>query len=117
VAVFSLRAAAAAAVALGLACTEPFGAPLPPADAYISVGPGNSFSPTMVTIRAGQTVRWQWSGGGPHDMAFTTAGAPPNCPLTSVGDCLRQFPAAGTFNYVCTPHAGVGMAGTVQVNP
>ena len=111
-----LRLAAAAALALGLACSEPYGGALPPADAYVTVG-NNFFMPQLVTIRAGQTVLWLWGGGANHDVVVNGAGAPPGCSLANVGFCTRQFPTAGTFNYYCTPHGSEGMVGTIQVDP
>ena len=80
----------------------------------ISVGPGTYFSPNSVTISAGDTVIWVWGGGG-HDVTFTSAGAPASCPNMGAGVCIRVFPTAGTFHYLCQPHAGLGMVGVVNV--
>jgi len=82
----------------------------------VNVGPGNTFSPSAVTIGAGTAVNWEWQGTTvPHNVTFTTVGAPSNIPDNTSGSVQRTFPTAGTFNYHCTNH--VGMTGSVTVNP
>jgi len=106
----------AAAAALGLGCDETLIGTGQTADAYVTTQ-STSFSPTLVTIRAGQTVLFAF-GSGTHNVVFDEAtGAPAGCPLTSAGTCIRQFPTAGTYTFFCTPHVGVGMEGAVVVNP
>ena len=113
---YSKRVAAVAAVALGLACDESLIGTGPTADAYVTTG-SNYFSPTTVTIRAGQAVLWAF-GSGTHNVLFdAVAGAPANCSLTSAGTCRREFPTPGSYGFICGPHASAGMAGTVVVNP
>lgn len=88
-----------------------------PPDASVAVVE-NSFLPSSVTIPVGGTVRWAWSGMGTvqHNVIFDgTPGAPADCELQSVGVCIRTFPTAGEFDYVCTLH--IGMIGTVTVTP
>jgi len=75
-----------------------------------------TFSPDTATITAGDEVIWIWGGSVGHDVTFTTAGAPTNCPLQSSGLCFRTFPTAGTYNFVCSPHAGL-MSGHITVRP
>jgi plastocyanin len=76
--------------------------------------PGSSFSPGSVTIAAGGSVTWQFTGAR-HNVIFRSA-APPggNIPDTEAGNSVtRSFPAAGTYDYDCTRHAG--MTGRVVV--
>ncbi|HXF95817.1 MAG TPA: plastocyanin/azurin family copper-binding protein [Gemmatimonadales bacterium] len=86
-----------------------------PATADVSVG-NNFFNPDSVTIAQNGSVTWTWNSGGvQHNVTFSGAGAPTSCPTVGSGTCARQFSNAGTFNYVCTLHAG--MDGKVVVVP
>jgi plastocyanin len=91
----------------------PTGAPL----AATVTTPGESFSPANVTIGAGGTITWQFTGSTRHNVTFS--GAQPtggNIPDTDAGGTAqRQFPTAGTYSYSCTRHSG--MNGTVVVQP
>ena len=111
---FAARAVVVLVVAAGVACSDTPTATNKSNATQIGVGPGTYFSPNSVTIAPGDTVIWVWAGGG-HDVTFTTAGAPANCPNMGAGVCIRVFPTAGTYNYLCQPHAGLGMTGVVKV--
>ncbi len=70
------------------------------------------FNPSTVTVSVGDTVRWQWSAGS-HT---TTSGAIPGGAaswdelITSSNTTYDyHVTVAGNYNYVCTPHAGMGM--------
>lgn len=99
----------------------------------ITVGPGGSlqFSPSTITINAGQSVRFVWASGATnHNVSpdIGNATALPSSPgLPALLDAPQEFnavfPAAGTFKFFCTAHgtnisAGnvSGMSGTVTVN-
>jgi plastocyanin len=104
---------------------EPPPPPPPPPAATIQVlGPsgGNRFSPTDVTIQAGQTVEWVWPPGStghnvtPDDTEPTSSGPVASGPETY----SFTFLAAGTYNFYCVAHGlpgGGGMSGTVTVEP
>jgi plastocyanin len=79
--------------------------------------PGTSFNPGTVTIAAGGTVTWQFTGGDRHNVTFSgTAPTGGNIPDTNAGgSAQRTFATAGTYNYSCTRHNG--MSGTVVVQP
>ena len=74
-----------------------------------------TFTPSSLNVMVGDTVRWEWSSGS-HT---TTSGVIPggaaswDHPITS-SNTSYDYPvtAAGTFNYVCTPHASMGMVAT-----
>ncbi len=83
-----------------------------PATAAVTA-PGLAFQPTPVDVRAGGTVTWTF-GAVPHDVTFTSAGAPQNIPLTDNGSAARDFPNSGNFAYRCSIHQG--MNGTVRVH-
>ena len=86
-------------------------------DASVSIvdGPSNSdfgYSPSSVSITAGDTVTWTNNGTTPvgHDVASSDF----NSGTLHNGETYsRVFPTAGTFNYVCTIHPF--MKGTVIV--
>lgn len=100
-----------ALVLLALAALPP---PAVAANASVSVT-NFSFSPSSVTISEGESVTWNWNSGT-HSVVFTTSGAPSNCGTTSSGGapCVRTFPTAGTFSYVCGLHGSMTGSVTVQ---
>src|SRR5712692_7718743 len=88
----------------------------------VQVAPGGSlvFSPASQTISVGDTVHWVWAGS----VHSTTSGNA--CTGDGLWDSGVQgtgftfdvtFPAAGTFNYFCSVHCGLGMTGTIIVGP
>ncbi|MDG1433874.1 MAG: plastocyanin/azurin family copper-binding protein [Saprospiraceae bacterium] len=79
------------------------------------------FSPTNLTISVGQTVQWVNTGGN-HNVNGTTATYPNN--PESFGNAVSSgwtfehtFLTAGSYDYQCDPHIGLGMVGTVTVMP
>lgn len=85
-----------------------------------------AFEPANVTVRPGQTVRFVQEGQVPHNVEFKDG------PTASALDGIRMGPflmsqgetyevridqgfSAGTYDYVCTPHASMGMTGTIVV--
>ena len=87
----------------------------------VTVAPGGNlvFSPSSVTIRPGDQVRWTFSSAG-----HTTTSGSPGMPNGIWDSMLRPqgatfthtFNSIGTFAYYCTPHGGCcGMVGTVTV--
>ena len=103
------------------ATRTPTSTPLPN---QVNIGPGIAFSPSTITITAGQTVNWVWMSG-PHS---TTSGSCPGgvCAPDGIWDSgvhtpptpafSHTFPSAGTFTYYCKIHLA-SMQGTVVVNP
>lgn len=105
-------------------------APATEAAAATVVVTNNVFTPPNVTVKAGQTVEWQFNQGV-HDV---TSGAtdpgdatnPPKCtpdgkfasgePQGS-GTYRFKFTTAGTFPYYCSPHCANKQFGTVTVTP
>jgi plastocyanin len=105
------------------------GAAAGPATVTVTVAPNDAhvFSPSTVTIRVGDTVRWVWAATG-HTVTSGTNGnadglfcspadgtcaGTPTSPAGTTYD--HRFESAGTFPYFCRPHAGMGMAGSVTV--
>lgn len=86
-----------------------------------------AFEPSLITVTRGQTIRFVQQGAVPHNVEFkgTPAGARLGDGrmgpfLTSKGEAYElrvddRF-SAGTYDYVCTPHAAMGMKGTIVVD-
>jgi plastocyanin len=88
----------------------------------------SSFTPANITIKAGQTVTWQWTactdttggygyGNGyacvTHQIMFDD-GSGTVSPKQNQGTFNRTFSATGTFKYHCTVH-GSYMSGQIVV--
>lgn len=74
----------------------------------------NVFTPTSTTVAEGGVVTFSF-GSNQHNVLFQSAGAPANIAIVSSTSVARTFPAAGSYPYVCSLHAG--MSGTVNVVP
>jgi plastocyanin len=107
----SLTAILLASAACGAeAPTDPV---IPDPTAAIVSMPGFSFSPFTTTIRAGESVVFDFPAE-PHNVIFAkVTGAPADILVTSRRTVSRIFATVGTFNYDCTLHPG--MAGVVIV--
>lgn len=117
------RAAAVAAAAIG--------APALAAGATtIKMGSDSGqlvFAPSDATICVGDTVTWINNKAGPHAVQFQEDGVPSGVNAEKIsmpeGDLLTEegqkfsmkFDKAGTYSYICPPHAGGGMVGELTV--
>ena len=71
---------------------------------------GVKFNPDTVSIKAGETVTWEWDDGKiPHDVS----GEGFKSEIQESGTFEHTFDEAGTFEYKCTVHPT--MTGTVEV--
>jgi len=73
------------------------------------------FNPSAVNVSVGDTVRWIWSAGSHTTTSGTIPGGAASWDelITSSSTVYEyKITVAGTYNYVCTPHAGMGMTGT-----
>lgn len=88
-------------------------APAPPGVNLVTTT-GVTFSPTTITISAGDSVRWEFAGAT-HNVTFLgSAPAAGDIPDQQPGNsATRVFATAGTFDYECSRHSG--MAGSVIV--
>lgn len=85
----------------------------------------NQFSPSSITITAGDTVMWTNNGGFHNINGNTSTPANAANPMSfgngsassSSWTYMFKFTMTGTYSYQCDPHAGLGMTGTVVVNP
>jgi len=80
----------------------------------------NYYEPEDLTIEPGTTVLWEWVGEADHNVdpdddqpeGADWEGHPE---LISDGEYEYTFEVEGTYDYVCTPHVGVGMVGSIEV--
>lgn len=75
--------------------------------------PQPSYVPARVHLSATGDVTWSLSGPE-HSVTFTSVGSPASVPSLTNASASRNFPGAGTFNYVCDFHPT--MSGTVYVH-
>jgi len=82
---------------------------------------GFSFAPASFEIQAGDTVRWEWAGGGHNVKADTVPDGSdwrgtPGSELFSSGHTYSYtFDTPGEYSYYCDPHRGAGMTGSFTV--
>ena len=69
----------------------------------------NAFEPETVTVVAGGTVTWEWTGSAAHNVSADDF----ESELQDEGTFEHTFDEAGTFEYVCTVHPT--MEGEVEV--
>ncbi|HEU5250861.1 MAG TPA: hypothetical protein VFW15_12815 [Thermoanaerobaculia bacterium] len=92
--------------------------PVSAADQIVQVGPGFSFSPSMVTVAPGEMVTWQFNEL--HTTTSDTQSGPEfwDSGLLSTGSFSHTFNTPGTYPYYCALHSfpgGTLMNGVVQV--
>jgi plastocyanin len=89
-------------------------------------GAAGQFEPAAITVKRGDRIRWTMADGtAPHNVSFSLAQGnpagftpPADSPLYTQAGQNFEVPAdwaPGTYNYVCMPHAGMGMRGTITV--
>lgn len=85
----------------------------------VGAGDGLSFDPAGITVDAGTTVIWEWTGqGGRHNVLSTG-----ESDFEFESDLAEEegatfeftFEEAGEAPYVCDPHRAQGMLGGVRV--
>jgi plastocyanin len=87
----------------------------------ITVGPGGKpeFDPAEAYVKPGTTVEWVWESDGHNVSPESTPdgveweGHPE---VVDTGTTYEHtFEETGVYEYVCTPHANMGMKGTLEV--
>ncbi|MDG1500865.1 MAG: FG-GAP-like repeat-containing protein [Planctomycetota bacterium] len=75
------------------------------------------FTPAALTIAAGTTVTWTNNDGSAfHTVTSSTPDYDFDSGLFGPGQTFSHtFVRPGTYDYICTPHVGFGMVGTVTV--
>ncbi len=85
----------------------------PPQPPKVSLG-DNVFKPTKLTVAAGTTVTFTWTGSNTHNVKVTSGPQKFKSPNQSSGTYMFRFTKAGTYKIVCTFHPGMEM--TLKVN-
>ena len=76
---------------------------------------GGEFTPRVITINRGETVRWV-NRSGSHTVTPDGHTAWEAVVMTGANQIFElQLPTAGEYPYYCEPHAGHGMRGVVIV--
>lgn len=109
-----LASAAALSFVVLSACT---------AEDVLDTGPtvtvkSNTFEPSTLTIKVGDTVTWKWAGGIHNVVSGTsckTDGKFSSGTPVSGATFEHRFDTAGTYDYFCEPHCTVGMVGKIVV--
>jgi plastocyanin len=73
-----------------------------------------TFNPNALSVEVGDIVQFQWTSGSHTTTSITVpAGASSWDALLNSGNPLVEYTVttAGTYAYVCTPHAQMGMVG------
>jgi plastocyanin len=77
----------------------------------------NHWSPSEVTIKAGETVTWRFAGStGLHNVASSSSNWSwsNGQPASAAPDASHSFPTPGTYGFLCQAH-GTSMFGKVLV--
>jgi halocyanin-like protein len=87
----------------------------------VSVGAGDQsygFDPPAVHVDNGATVQWEWTGNGGNHNVQSADDGPLDSGSAVGGEGVQYehtFEEDGIYNYVCVPHEGLGMLGSVVV--
>jgi plastocyanin len=74
----------------------------------VRVGPKNRFGTSSLSVNRGDTVRFRWTGGLPHNVRI--AAGPQRGQIASArrsGTVSRRFSRTGTYRIVCDIHPGM----------
>jgi len=100
----------------GLLALVPAGAAR--ADKTVQVGPGNTFTLSMVTVAPGETVTWNFNEFHTSTSDATMGPEVWDSGFLSIGTFSHTFSTPGTYPYYCQVHSfpgGTAMNGEVQV--
>ena len=92
------------------------------ATTHIVVNSGNTFAPNALVITVGDVVTFNLAGNhNVVEVSLTTWTANGNTPLPGgfslpFGGGSQTFNTPGMYYYVCSPHASMGMKGTIRVD-
>jgi plastocyanin len=70
------------------------------------------FHPGTLSIRRGESVKWEWEDGEEHNVTFHGF----HSRTMAHGSYTVKFTQQGTFNYNCTIHVSEGMKGKIVVH-
>jgi plastocyanin len=84
------------------------------------------WEPAEIAVKPGDTVRFEQTSSTPHNVEFREVPGGTNLGDAAMGPYMLQLGdtydvvidsrfVEGVHNYVCTPHATMGMTGTITV--
>jgi plastocyanin len=82
----------------------------------VSLG-DNLFKPTKVTVTAGTTVTWKWTGGNTHNVTVVSGPEKFHSADQATGTYSHRMIKPGTYKIVCTFHPGMDMTLKVKKAP
>ena len=97
--------------------------PPPNADQEVEVGAGGlNFAPESFEISVGDTVLWEWVGGG-HNISYDDGDVPAGTAWDGDDEDIYSeghvhfftFETPGEYDYYCQPHQTSGMTGSFTV--
>jgi plastocyanin len=93
-------------VAVGAVAAAVVAVPALAATKTVKVGPNISFGPKKLTIKSGDTVRFQWTGKLPHDVVITKGpgGRKTISKVRTKGSVSKKFNTKGTYTIICRIH-------------
>ena len=77
----------------------------------------NFFKPTKVTVTAGTTVTWKWTGGNTHNVTVVSGPEKFHSGDQDTGTYTHTMVKPGTYKIVCTFHPGMEMTLKVKKAP
>jgi plastocyanin len=111
----TLALLAGALLAAGCGSSDNGGTTAPPPNGTtVDATPSLTFTPSTLTVSAGQAVTFAF-GAVAHNVFFDTPGAPADIPGNNANvSVARTFPTGGSYSYTC--HSHPSMHGTVVVH-
>lgn len=82
----------------------------------VSLG-DNFFKPTKMTVTAGTTVTWKWTGGNTHNVTVVSGPEKFHSGDQQTGTYTHTMTKPGTYKIVCTFHPGMDMTLKVKKAP
>jgi plastocyanin len=61
-------------------------------------------SPPTVTVKRGDTVKWEWEGRNPHNVTVRSGPVKFHSKTQRSGDYSKKMTRRGTYKIVCTIH-------------
>ncbi len=74
----------------------------------------NSFSPSKLTVDAGDSVTWKWVGANAHNVVTKKAPKKFKSKVQSKGTYTQTLKKPGKYTIYCTLHSGMDMKITVE---
>lgn len=84
---------------------------VPAGETVVDATADNRWDPETLTIAAGESITFRWTGPVPHNVRIDGL---IDTPVTATGQYRVTFETPGTYSYICDVHLAT-MVGTVTV--